>query len=138
MNRKRIGSLIVLLIATPSLAMAGEVFGKIVEGSASVGEAASVEVKCGEKTYPAQKTDKSGSYHVVVAESGKCTLTVSYKNQSASLGIASYGIDTTGDINDHTYITAMGLLRVGMDTLSSGGAPESASLKQRFDKVLKV
>ena len=46
--------------------------------------------------------------------------------------------DTTGDINDHTYITAMGLLRVGMDTLSSGGAPESASLKQRFDKVLKV
>ena len=87
---KKIGSLIVLLIVAPSLALAGEIFGKVVEGSASVGEAASVEVKCGDKTYPAQKTDKSGSYHLVVAESGKCTLTVSYKKQSASLGIASY------------------------------------------------
>lgn len=46
--------------------------------------------------------------------------------------------DTTGDINDHTYITAMGLLRVGMDTLNSGGAPDQASLKDRFNKVLKT
>lgn len=46
--------------------------------------------------------------------------------------------DTTGDITDHTFITAMGLLRVGMDTLNSGEAPDQASLKDRFNKVLKT
>src|SRR3990167_8881119 len=46
--------------------------------------------------------------------------------------------DTTGDITDHTFITAMGLLRVGMDTLNSGEAPDQASLKDRFNKALKT
>lgn len=46
--------------------------------------------------------------------------------------------DTTGDINDHTLITAMGLLRVGMDTLSSGNAPGQTSIKDRLNKVLRT
>lgn len=46
--------------------------------------------------------------------------------------------DTTGDVNDHTYITAMGLLRVGMDTINSGSAPEDASIKGRLNKVLRT
>lgn len=46
--------------------------------------------------------------------------------------------DTTGDITDHTFITAMGLLRVGMDTLNSGDAAQPDSLKDRFNKVLKT
>lgn len=82
--------LLLLLFASLSLSRAGEVFGKIVAGTASVGDAASVAVKCGEKDYPGVQTDKSGSYHVVVRETGKCTLTVSHAGQSASLGIASY------------------------------------------------
>lgn len=46
-------------------------------------------------------------------------------------------IDKTGDVTDHTYITAMGLLRVGMDTLqfSSG---TSGSIRDRIDKMLSV
>lgn len=46
--------------------------------------------------------------------------------------------DTTGDITDHTFITAMGLLRVGMDTLNSGAASGDNSIKQKINKVLRV
>lgn len=46
--------------------------------------------------------------------------------------------DKTGDINDHTYITAMGLLRVGLDTLNSGAASSDNSIRERLNKVLRV
>jgi len=45
--------------------------------------------------------------------------------------------DTTGRVNDHTYITAMGLLRVGLDTLQyTGGEP--AGIKEKIDRILRV
>jgi cell division protein FtsA len=45
--------------------------------------------------------------------------------------------DSTGDVSDHTFITAMGLLRVGMDTLQfTGGAKET--VKDKIDKMLRV
>lgn len=87
---KNIVPLLVLAALASGSSLAGEVYGKIVEGSASVGEAATVEARCGDKAYPAVKTDKSGSYHLVLGETGKCTMTVQYKQQSASLEIASY------------------------------------------------
>ena len=45
-------------------------------------------------------------------------------------------IDRTGDVNDHTFITALGLLRVGTDTLqfASGGG----SIREKIDKMLSV
>jgi cell division protein FtsA len=46
--------------------------------------------------------------------------------------------DTTGDINDHTYVTAMGLLRVGVDTTNSGTGSTEAGLKGRLNKVLRI
>lgn len=44
--------------------------------------------------------------------------------------------DLTGDVTDHTFITAMGLLRVGMDTMqfNEGGG----SIRDRIDKMLSV
>lgn len=45
--------------------------------------------------------------------------------------------DTTGDVNDHTFITAMGLLRVGMDTLNYGGA-NADSIREKLDRMLKT
>jgi cell division protein FtsA len=36
--------------------------------------------------------------------------------------------DTTGDVNDHTFITAMGLLRVGYDTMM--GSTDDGSIKK--------
>lgn len=44
--------------------------------------------------------------------------------------------DHTGKVSDHTFITAMGLLRVGMDTMqfSSGGG----TIRDKIDKMLSV
>jgi hypothetical protein len=89
--------LLTAVLVTP-LALAGEVYGKIAEGSTSVGEAATVAAKCTAKAYPPAKTDKAGSYHLALAESGKCTLTVAYKGQSANLEIATYDDPVQVDI----------------------------------------
>lgn len=45
-------------------------------------------------------------------------------------------IDKTGKVNDHTYITAMGLLRVGLDTSQFNSDTES--IKDKIDKMLSV
>jgi hypothetical protein len=87
-----------LLLALPTLASAGEVYGKITSGGAAVGEGVEVAAKCGAKTYPAVKTDKSGSFHLVVAEKGKCTLTVTQNGQSASLDVVSYDEGAQADV----------------------------------------
>lgn len=46
--------------------------------------------------------------------------------------------DTTGHVTDHTFITAMGLLRVGLDTISSGSAEGDISIKDKLNKVLRT
>ena len=45
--------------------------------------------------------------------------------------------DTTNLVKDHTLITAMGLLRVGMDTVLQFEA-ESETIKGRFNRLLKL
>lgn len=48
-------------------------------------------------------------------------------------------VDKTGTVNDHTYITAMGLLRVGLDTLASEGqAKSNSSVRERINRILQV
>lgn len=47
--------------------------------------------------------------------------------------------DKTGDVKDHTFVTAMGLLRVGADTFQQHQRPtESMSIRERFDRILRV
>lgn len=46
-------------------------------------------------------------------------------------------IDRTGDVTDHTFITAMGLLRVGLDTMQFSTNP-SDSIREKIDKMLRV
>ena len=58
--------------------------------------------------------------------------TVHHINPSEVLGVT----DTTGDVTDHTFITAMGLLRVGYDTLVGSG--EGDSIKEKFNRLLKI
>ena len=43
--------------------------------------------------------------------------------------------DSTGDVTDHTFITAMGLLRVGMDTMHF---TDSSSIRDKLDKMLSI
>lgn len=44
--------------------------------------------------------------------------------------------DTTGDVKDHTFITAMGLLRVGYDTIV--GSEDADSIKEKLNKILRI
>lgn len=44
--------------------------------------------------------------------------------------------DLSGKITDHTYVTAMGLLRVGYDTIS--GVEEIDSFKDKLNKILRI
>jgi cell division protein FtsA len=44
--------------------------------------------------------------------------------------------DSTGKVTDHTFITAMGLLRVGMDTMQFSA--NSSSIRDKIDKMLRV
>jgi cell division protein FtsA len=47
--------------------------------------------------------------------------------------------DRTGTVTDHTFITAMGLLRVGLDTMQQDGPdPKDGSFRQKIDKILRV
>lgn len=47
--------------------------------------------------------------------------------------------DTTGDVHDHTLITAMGLLRVGLDTIQmQDGDKSTGTIKQRLDRMLQI
>ncbi len=46
-------------------------------------------------------------------------------------------VDKTSEIKDHTYITAMGLLRVGLDTLS-GADDNPDSFRDRLNKILQI
>jgi cell division protein FtsA len=45
--------------------------------------------------------------------------------------------DKTGKVSDHTYITAMGLLRVGLDTLQYAGNG-TRSIREKIDKMLQT
>lgn len=47
--------------------------------------------------------------------------------------------DITGRVDDHTFITAMGLLRVGLDTIQQQEDLESTGgLRARFDRMLRI
>jgi cell division protein FtsA len=46
--------------------------------------------------------------------------------------------DKTGHANDHTFITAMGLLRVGLDTMQQASSTPSGSIREKLDRMLRV
>ncbi len=45
--------------------------------------------------------------------------------------------DQSGKVKDHTYVTAMGLLRVGLDTIQYSGTTGD-SIKEKLDRILHV
>ena len=58
--------------------------------------------------------------------------TVHHINPDEVVGIK----DVSGKVNDHTFITAMGLLRVGYDTII--GSSESDSIKDKLNRILRI
>jgi hypothetical protein len=95
---KKIIPAFLVLAAIPGAAMAGEVYGKITANGAPVGEGVSVSAKCGDKSFAAVNTDKTGSYHIVIDATGKCTLTVTQKGQTADVAVVSYDEGAQADI----------------------------------------
>ncbi len=95
---KHLPAALAFLLVVPALAEAGEIYGKVTLNGASVGEGTEVTAQCGAKSYPAVKTDKTGSFHVVLAETGKCTLTLKHKAESATVSVASYEDAAQADI----------------------------------------
>lgn len=59
---------------------------------------------------------------------------VDYINPSQVMGI----VDKTGHVSDHTFITAMGLLRVGLDTMQQDANKPAGSMRERLDRMLRV
>jgi len=47
-------------------------------------------------------------------------------------------VDKTGTVADHTFITAMGLLRVGLDTLQFANESKGATIKDKIDRILRT
>ena len=58
--------------------------------------------------------------------------TVQHIHPSEVVGIT----DTTGAASDHTFITAMGLLRVGYDTMV--GSSEADTIKEKLNRILRI
>lgn len=48
-------------------------------------------------------------------------------------------VDKTGSVTDHTFVTAMGLLRVGLDTMNQSNPKASnGSIRERINRLLSV
>ena len=47
-------------------------------------------------------------------------------------------LDKTGNVSDHTFVTAMGLLRVGLDTLQQQDDRPTSSVREKIDRMLRV
>jgi cell division protein FtsA len=61
--------------------------------------------------------------------------TIKYIDPSSVDGIT----DTTDTIRDHTYITALGLLRVGIDTISqTADLDGTVSVRDRINRLLRI
>jgi cell division protein FtsA len=60
---------------------------------------------------------------------------IQYISPEAVVGI----IDTTGKLDDHTFITAMGLLRVGLDTIDQNDTvDDSVTIRDRINRILRI
>ena len=64
----------------------------------SLVEGADVTASCGDKTYGPVKSDKKGSYRLAIAQTGKCTLTVSHGGKSATMNVVSFDNATQTDV----------------------------------------
>jgi hypothetical protein len=81
----------------PAVAGAGEVFGTIKGAGGPVG-GAEVTAKCGANAYGPAKTDKKGTYRLVINQTGKCTLTVTHDGKSATLDVVSFEDAAQSDV----------------------------------------
>ncbi len=80
---------VAFIFCLASMAMAGEIFGTILDAGKPVPEGTKIEVAVGGKVFSGA-TDKLGTYHVFATEKGKGTLTAYYKDQKPSADVLSF------------------------------------------------
>jgi hypothetical protein len=86
---KAIPLVLVVSLSLATSAWAGEIYGTIKEGGRPV-QKVKVEIKStNEKPYEGW-TDGFGNYRIIVAEAGKCTITVYFNGTSANGEVQSY------------------------------------------------
>ncbi len=90
--------LLLLISTSPTLAIAGEVFGTIRAATGSVVDGATVAAKCGTASFGPVTTDKKGAYRLVIGQTGKCQLIVTADGKSATLDIVSFDDAAQADI----------------------------------------
>lgn len=59
---------------------------------------------------------------------------VQFIKPEAVIGIS----DTTDSLTDHTFVTAMGLLRVGVDTIAQNGEMADENVQARINRILRI
>ena len=79
-------------------AFAGEIYGRVLSGNAAAPAGTTVGAKCADADYAAKPIDAKGSYHIVAGRTGKCTLTITMKGQSATVEVVSYDEPVEADI----------------------------------------
>jgi len=96
---RRVALCATLLVSFTSMAMAGEVHGRIFNGNNSPAAQVTVSLSCGGRPVPGTpKTDKDGNYRFFARESGSCTLSVS-DQATATASVYSYDRPTAYDFN---------------------------------------
>ena len=78
----------VFILCLTSIAVAGEIFGTIVDAGKPVPEGTKIEVAIAGKTFTGA-TDKLGTYHIFAAEKGKGSLTAYYRDQKPAVDVFS-------------------------------------------------
>ena len=91
-------ALAALAALLPAFANAGEVFGTVRVAAQPVGEGTQVAAKCGDKAYGPVSTDRKGAYRLVIAQVGKCTLTITHEGLSATVDVVSFDDAAQADI----------------------------------------
>ncbi len=78
-----------LFLFLTGAAVAGELYGTIIEAGKPIPAGTKIEVTVSGKIF-AGETDKYGAYRIFAAEKGKGVLTAFYKNQKLAADIFSY------------------------------------------------
>jgi hypothetical protein len=86
---KSIPLVLLALLSLATSAWAGEIYGTIKQGGEPV-KKAQVEIKSPNNTAYRGLTDDFGNYRIIVAETGKCTITVQFSGVSAKGEVPSY------------------------------------------------
>lgn len=86
---KAIPRVLLILLTLATSAWAGEIYGTIKEGGRPVKKAA-VDIKAANNNAYSGSTDDFGNYRLIVAETGKCTITVMFNGAPVKGEIESY------------------------------------------------